>query len=495
MTTGDALRLRDTMEAVLTSLPTEILADICTALATPPSWQGDEPEVAEGMTALLQLGRTCRLLHAVVCPVLYQKATTQWTGKSRRILRLAPLVRTLAENPALAQHVREIEVVEEREYLKDGYRFEGHDLVRQLHDDKATPFESLIATSNLLPAVEKRRKEGSPVTDVLAVLLLCITPRAHTARFAIVHGWNTLFLRTMNKDSSAGPLEPAVCFPNLTSLTIAVISYAIHSLDSVVLLLKAAPNLADLSLSKFEGGNYFHTTQLNRLKSVVLTSCLFSYGHYECLFGHSRVVERFTSIDDSRHPLAGSSYAQAYACQILRALKYSASSLRQLEVDLSFSDDSIWAALAAENQPPAETLITRARFPALEELALNYNAIEAVEDTCLVSLIAECPALRRLVLREINRQRFDELKRRAQQLAREAARKRFPSLRRVDLYFQRICTMIGSPERTSVDALERQFALADVELVIHTKHPAPASNRRRPAHQFHARPLTNRDPS
>src|SRR6187551_1540864 len=70
----------ETRPAHITSLPLEIVEDVCEMLIPPTTSSlavrpqgGPEPEVAEGLTALLDLSQTCRMLYQAVRPALYRK--------------------------------------------------------------------------------------------------------------------------------------------------------------------------------------------------------------------------------------------------------------------------------------------------------------------------------------------------------------------------------------------------------------------------------------
>src|SRR5690242_17427306 len=66
----------ETRPAHITSLPPEIVESVCEMLIPPTAVRpqgGPEPEVAEGMTALLDLSQTSRMLYQTVRPALYRK--------------------------------------------------------------------------------------------------------------------------------------------------------------------------------------------------------------------------------------------------------------------------------------------------------------------------------------------------------------------------------------------------------------------------------------
>ena len=478
---------------MFTSLPTEVLSGVCDALATPQLRQGREPEVAEGMTALLRLGQTCRFLREVVCPVLYRKVSTSWGGQSPRTLKLAPLVRTLAQSPALAHHVREVDV-RDNEDSHGRQTLPERDLGPKVSENDLDYFNNLLSAHALHPTMglEAALRQTSPrwseYTGMLAILLLCVAPRVHTATFTMLNGWDMSFMRggaearaDVGSSGDGEAPRPDVRFPNLRSFTLSKVGRKMYWLRSFWGFLAAAPNLVHLAVDQCMGGIPPGMVRLPRLKTVILTSTMLSKSDHLALIGCSTELERFTT--KGLGGLSTRGFWQAFPGQVMQALSHAAASLRSIEIDLSSAHDTVWRVMLPEwdNTDPT---ISRAKFPALEELALNYTAVRADDDNSLVTLIAECPLLRRLVLWQIDREDFGEVASCTRRLALEMAAGRFKALKRVELRFRSLCTMVGSAEQTAVDDLERLFGRFDVEVVTTTRYHAPDENRRRGAIQI-----------
>ena len=380
----------------------------------------------------------------------------------------------------MAQHVREIFIEdtddsESRRIAVRNARY-YHDDLAELSDEDVSFFDELMKTHGLQPVVRRMDKEKSgllwsDLNGIMALLLLCMSPKAHTATLDMVNKWDLAPFR-------AQPLVQPAAFPNLRSLTLTKRRGLSFFLDQLAPLLHAAPGIEDLSLTQCDGVSM--PLNLSRLRTATFKSCMLGYRDLRRLLDRSTELETFVSKEDGRRG-GGTAFWQAYPAQVIEVLHPATASLKHIDIDLSRAHADFWEKMGYRVSPiEADTggnanldqsrarrasrlrRVKKAALPTLETLAINITAIEPGDGNALVDLIENCPLLRQLVICQVNR--FKQLEDSLQRLGEQVAGGRFPELTRVEVHFGNFRAITNNHEIETFDALKALFADGGVQL-------------------------------
>lgn len=399
---------------------------------------------ATARATLAKLGATCRVMHEITLPMLYQNVTVYQGSLQGEMMY--DFTRSLLENPSLGPLVQSLDLANVipwpsiKDHPKDGITDAHTSLMTTL----ARRFIGPEAASEILKNRAGWMKQAPPAAWFAAdafspCLLLCMTPNITTVKMIAQDIWDSNFLAVQQPGSRT--LQPRVVFNNLTTLYLHAKKIDLSTIGG---LLAASPNLKTLTLVGASGWSpgipvvkLANLTTLTLDESQLCTRGIshmikcctnlvnFSYvqvDNSECNPHHTRYFDTESAMfrfEKWRSPTA-----------ILDCLRTFAATLESVEIKFLANFGNTIPKMKAKIVEGG-FIKTVAGFPVLKSLGISEVVIDRKNnDDVLVNLIKDCPSLETLDIEGIN-VIFPE--RHVAQLVRSARDSQFPKLRTVKL--------------------------------------------------------------
>ncbi|KAK4241967.1 hypothetical protein C8A03DRAFT_11815 [Achaetomium macrosporum] len=209
-------------------VPVELILHICSFInptyAKAPRCGRDIRSWCAAQVHLSRLGRTCRLLHGIVQPIVYHFFAD---ATRRPVHRLLCLARTLISRPDLARHMKHI--------------IQLNPLDDELDDVDRKFVQDAIVELGLPVIPDHWRINGEGEHRLLPLeLVLAHTPNLESLRLRLGYGWHLYIIPQLLKT------RPAF-LTNLKSISIPGDQFEL-SINAIDALTRAAPNLLTLRM-------------------------------------------------------------------------------------------------------------------------------------------------------------------------------------------------------------------------------------------------------